>query len=233
MTDTLTPTEPTAVVEYTNADDLLAASFEQTMKVRTLHPYDADELDQATAVIEQYAPNGSLTERVAIALIDAAKSYAWEASVPLSRAAKMVQKAWQELTVSPETSIGRVTLSLDEPDALDPVVCFVSLRTGMRLFQPGKVEAMAIAYYPQNTREVQDRQTGEYNVLASWFDTTGYSHVITTFADCEDAEQAALDLRRAVAFSEKCRTLDGMTEDEVREAVRREVYPRQPRTSVL
>lgn len=235
MTDTPTPIEPSAVVAFTNADEYLSALDTDSMAPQGLGHYDAADLELASAVIERFAPEGSLESVVVLTLAQLAADYAMRGRVAPSRATSLVQRAWKDLAVDADTSIARVTISLDEPEVLDPQVCFVSLRPGMRLFKQGVSEALAIAYYPSTVREVVDRITGEITELASWFDQDRYSHVMAVYADCDDAEAAARELRQAVQTFQKARVIDQYADDPVRGAIQLAsvTASRRPRESVL
>ncbi len=206
-------------------EQLKAARFESTDG--SIPNRLGEELQDALAIIEQYTdPEGRISDAApcATSVRDAAATYASLASIPVTRALGRVRDIWKGLVTDRDTRIGTVSIDVDaEPDPLAPMVCFVSLRTNMRAYEPGVTEAMAIAYFPTEAYARVNRTTGETTQSPSWYDDRGYSHIIRYFDDCDVARDEMVELARAVRTVRDAVDATAYDDDPVRAAIEQDV----------
>lgn len=212
MSKKQTPEADTAV--QTDAESILDEMRRQVGEARWLTSLEQEQGEAAAAVIEQYAPRGRMTAVVA-EMDDLAEEYRVRANIALDRAQYKVREAFARLVNDPDTRIGMVTLSLDDPEWTDPMVFHVCLRPGQRVFVPGKQEAAALCYFP--TSQYVDKRTGE--LRPTWKDVAGYSHVIAYYPSFTSAREASSELWRAVRTFQDLRERTSIDPDAINETV--------------
>lgn len=192
-----TPDEATAVVEYTNADDLMADAAARTMRPGGLGHYDVADLLAASAVVDRYLPAGRVAP-LAVPVETLADTIAASSRLALTRTAALriareqyMRRVTDKVEGSYAYRMARpITLTTDpDPDPTAPVLFLIEI-DGDR--------AATVVLFPTEVYSFTNRDTGEVVTAASHFNPEGYAGIGRYWSTIEEADRDFEELRDAL-----------------------------------
>jgi hypothetical protein len=176
------------------------------------------ERDEHVAELEHYVNPETLHPVLVVDTQARVKAYATANNVSLGMGLTKWQEGLKRLCTDEATRFDRGRISLDVDGQFSgrlwscppvdgesiPQVVFAALRTTSPLFEAGKVEAVAVYYLPPRRTVVKyNRTTGLPYEVSDDYDARGYLGIVRMFDSVGRAEDALVDLERAVRFCGK------------------------------
>ena len=173
--------------------------------------FDVEQLDEAKAVLDCYVESadpgmpGRFADQGMVR--DQARRLEASSGIPFTMSVKKVQRALKRNATDADLVIDRVSMWVGETDGRPaflsypetPQIVFAALNRLSPNFRRGEREAFACYYTPFNrVREFTDRYTNVTYTAASDFYEGGYLGIVKWFGTCEEAFDAAAELKSAV-----------------------------------